>query len=157
MAKGFTSLIEWGCFKEYYYVNIDFTGTKIYPGGINEYKRDVYFTLNAPNGFTGWDNSNDFSYKGLDKASGQNGVKTEYIPIYENGVKIYGKEPGESTVTPTKTATPTVVVTPTPTGTTGVKGDIDGNGKFNSIDFGLLRMHLLGLSVLKGTTEIAER
>ncbi len=141
-------LIEWDASKNIYYVNIDFTGTKIYPGGINDYKRDVYFTLNAPNGFTGWDNTNDFSYKGLTGVSGQDGVKTEYIPVYDNGVKIYGKEPGESSVTPTKTATPTKAVTPTPTGTIVIKGDVDGNGSFNSIDFGLLRMHLLGSRAL---------
>ncbi|OPZ90568.1 MAG: Endoglucanase 1 precursor [Firmicutes bacterium ADurb.Bin419] len=147
-AKVSPGLIEWDASKNIYYVNIDFTGTKIYPGGINEYKRDVYFTLNAPNGFSGWDSTNDFSFKGLAGASGQDGVLTEYIPIYENGVKIYGKEPGESSSTPTKTATPTKVVTPTPTGSTFMKGDIDGNGKFNSLDFGLLQMRLLGLRTL---------
>jgi endoglucanase len=145
-------LIEWDASKNIYYVNIDFTGTNIYPGGINDYKRDVYFTINAPNGFSGLDNTNDFSFQGLANASTQTGAKTEYIPIYEDGVKIYGKEPGEAATTakptPTKIVTPTVTVTPTPTKASLEKGDIDGNGSFNSIDFGFLRMYLLGSKTL---------
>ncbi|NLL04958.1 MAG: endoglucanase [Clostridiaceae bacterium] len=149
-------LIEWDASKNIYYVEVDYTGTNIFPGGINDYKRDVYFTLNAPNGFTAWDNTNDFSFKGLDKASPQTGEKTEYIPIYDNGVKIYGKEPGEPAVTPTKTATPTSTSTSTstptptakPTPTNVLKGDIDGNGSFDSLDFGRLRLHLLGSKAL---------
>mgnify|MGYP000347917013 CR=1 FL=1 len=145
-------LIEWDASKNIYYVNIDFTGTNIYPGGINDYKKDVYFTINAPKGFSAWDNTNDFSYKGLEDASPQTGNKTECIPIYDNGVKIYGKEPGEPAVTPTETAAPTTIPTntPVPTSTppTILKGDIDGNGSFNSIDFGYLRMYLLGMKDL---------
>jgi len=143
-------LIEWDASKNIYYVEVDFTGTYIYPGGINEYKRDVYFSINAPNGFTAWDNTNDFSFKGLDKASPQTGAKTEYIPIYDNGVKIYGMEPGEPAVTPTKTVTPTPTATVTPTATPVdfVKGDLDGNKIFNSIDYAYLKMHLLGLKEL---------
>jgi len=34
-----------GSGQSYYYVNIDFTGINIFPGGINEYKRDVYSLL----------------------------------------------------------------------------------------------------------------
>ncbi|WP_010251727.1 cellulase family glycosylhydrolase [Acetivibrio cellulolyticus] len=40
---------------------------------------------------------------------------------------------------------------PTPTGTLIVKGDIDENGSFNSIDFGYLRTHLLGSKTLSET------
>ena len=127
---------------------VDFTGTYIYPGGINEYKRDVYFSINAPNGFSGLDNTNDFSFKGLDKASPQTGAKTEYIPIYDNGVKIYGMEPGEPAVTPTKTVTPTPTPKETPTPVDFVKGDLNGDKTFNSIDCAYLKMHLLGISKL---------
>ncbi|WP_407636665.1 RICIN domain-containing protein [Acetivibrio cellulolyticus] len=51
-----------------------------------------------------------------------------------------------TTPTPTKTSTQTPIVTSTPTKTTQtvVKGDVDGNGTANSIDFGYMRMYLLG-------------
>jgi len=60
-----------------YYVNIDFTGINIFPGGINEYKRDVYFTITAPYGEGNWDNTNDFSFQGLEQ-----GFTSKRLNIY---------------------------------------------------------------------------
>jgi len=57
-----------GSGQSYLYVNIDFTGINIFPGGINEYKRDVYFTITAPYGEGNWDNTNDFSFQDLSRA-----------------------------------------------------------------------------------------
>jgi endoglucanase len=37
-----------------------------------------------------WDSTNDFSYTGTTTTD----TKTLYVPIYENGVKVYGNEPG---------------------------------------------------------------
>ena len=50
-------------------------------------------------------------------------------------------------VSDTQTPTPTQIKTPSPTPTTHavVKGDVDGNGTVNSIDFGHMRRYLLGL------------
>ncbi|WP_010250795.1 glycosyl hydrolase [Acetivibrio cellulolyticus] len=57
---------------------------------------------------------------------------------------LYGGNTGTVTPTPTKTSTPTV----TPTPSNGVLGDLNSDGSFNSIDFGLLRSHLLTLTNL---------
>lgn len=58
---------------------------------------------------------------------------------------VYGEPTSGSVVTPT----PTKPKTPTPTPTSSaLKGDINKDGKVNSIDFALLRMHLLGISKL---------
>lgn len=49
------------------------------------------------------------------------------------------------TITPTDTPTATPTITPIPTpSATIIKGDVDGNGSVNSIDFGYLRKYLLG-------------
>ncbi|MFZ5988215.1 MAG: glycoside hydrolase family 9 protein [Bacillota bacterium] len=133
-----SQLMPWDASKNIYYVNIDFTGTKIYPGGINEYKRDVYFSINAPYGSNNWDNTNDFSYQGLGSATTSG--KSIYIPIYDNGVKVYGEEPsGGTNPTPSPTTTPP---SPTPV----VKpGDLNNDGSINSTDYTLLKRYILGI------------
>ncbi len=84
-----------------------------------------------------WKNE-DGKFQGLDHK----------IPLGKNGVPL----PGGSAVTPTvkptptkTTATPTTVVTPTPSPSGIIPGDVDGNGSINSIDFGLMKMYLLGM------------
>ena len=53
------------------------------------------------------------------------------------------------TVKPTNTPTPTFTTTSTPSNTSNaIKGDVDGDGKVTSIDFGLFRMYLLSVSNL---------
>ena len=79
-----SQLMPWDPQNNIYYVNIDFSGINIYPGGINEYKRDVYFSINVPYGEGNWDNSNDFSFNGLE--AGHTSKKTEYIPLYDGDV-----------------------------------------------------------------------
>lgn len=47
--------------------------------------------------------------------------------------------------TPTPTKTPAITPTPAKTSPVVIKGDVDGNGAVNSIDFGYMRMYLLGM------------
>lgn len=54
-------------------------------------------------------------------------------------------------VTPTVTPTATATATVTPTSIVGTKGDLNADGEVNSIDFALLRMHILGITPLKGS------
>lgn len=75
-----------------YYVEVDFSGTKIYPGGQSAYKKEVQFRISAPEG-TALNPKSDYSYQGL---SAGTVVKSEYIPVYDNGVLVFGKEPGSS-------------------------------------------------------------
>ncbi|MFS1512081.1 glycoside hydrolase family 9 protein [Chengkuizengella sp. SCS-71B] len=75
-----------------YYVLVDFTGVEIYPGGQSAYKKEVQFRMAAPSGTTFWDPSNDYSYQGL--ASGSSVIKTTYIPVFDDGMKVFGDEPG---------------------------------------------------------------
>ncbi|MEE9604682.1 MAG: hypothetical protein V3V70_03845, partial [Candidatus Scalindua sp.] len=81
-----------------YYILIDFTGTKIYPGGRAECEKIADFTLRAPTS-AAWDPTNDwsrfelfsspFTYEPVD-LTGQ----TKNICVYDDGVLIWGQEPG---------------------------------------------------------------
>lgn len=87
-----------------YYVEVDFSGTKIYPGGQSAYKKEVQFRISAPDGTT-LNPENDYSYQGLSAGSV---VKSEYIPVYDNGVLVFGKEPGASSGKNTSSKSTTV-------------------------------------------------
>ncbi|WP_195759248.1 glycoside hydrolase family 9 protein [Pedobacter puniceum] len=81
-----------------YYVKVDFTGRKIFPGGViggvslnNVYwMREANFTITGP---SGWNNSNDWSFNGLSPLSTSVPTKTQQMPVYDNDVLIYGVEP----------------------------------------------------------------
>jgi endoglucanase len=91
-----------------YYINVDFTGQKIYPGGQSAYHREVQFRMTSSGA---WDPSNDWSYSGVPTTPGTTPIKAANIVLYDNGVKIYGTEPGAP------------VVPATPTGLTATAGD----------------------------------
>jgi hypothetical protein len=73
-----------------YYAVADFTGTDIYPGGQSAHRKEIQFRLAAPSGTAYWNPANDPSYAGL--AAGST-VKSLAIPVYSNGVKVFGNEP----------------------------------------------------------------
>lgn len=103
-----SQLKTWDEANNIYYVNVDFTGTKIYPGGQSNYKKEVQFRIAGPSNTSFWNNSNDYSYTELSGITSGNVVKTTYIPVYNAGVKVYGNEPGtaanSSTITPVTAA-----------------------------------------------------
>ncbi|MDQ2085549.1 glycoside hydrolase family 9 protein [Herbivorax sp. ANBcel31] len=104
-----------------YYVIVDFSGTKIYPGGQSDYKKEVQFRISAPDGVV-LNPESDYSYQDLSAGSI---VKTEYMPVYDDGVLVFGSEPDGSESTDsrdsreaqaTATSEPaTVTSTPVPT------------------------------------------
>ncbi len=115
-----TGLHSWDAANNIYYVDVDFTGTNIYPGGQPAFKKEVQFRIAAPMNTNVWDNNNDYSYQDIKGVSSGNTVKSIYIPVYDDGVLVYGQEPvrgGGPTPTPTPVpATPTPKpVDPTPT------------------------------------------
>ncbi len=73
-----------------YYVTVDFDGTEIRPGGQSAFKKEVQFRIAAEGG--NFNPENDYSYQGLSNGTA---VKTMYIPVYDAGVKVGGKEPDE--------------------------------------------------------------
>ena len=96
-----------------YYVTVNCTGVKIYPGGQSAYYKEIQFRITSA---STWDTSNDWSYTGLG-TSGTNPLKVTNITVYDNGVKVFGADPGASGPTSTFTKTPTVTQTFTKTST----------------------------------------
>ncbi len=77
-----------------YYVTVNCTGTKIYPGGQPHFKKEVQFRI-ASSG--AWDPSNDWSITGVNTTPGGTPALVQRIPLYDNGVRVFGNEPGGST------------------------------------------------------------
>lgn len=85
----FGGLYEWNKAKNIYYVSIDFSGVKIYPGGQSAYKKEVQFRMSA----NGWEPSNDPSYKELKGTNGSELVRAVSVGLYEGGMLVFGSEP----------------------------------------------------------------
>ncbi|WP_256758962.1 glycoside hydrolase family 9 protein [Cohnella sp. WQ 127256] len=100
-----STLLPYDATNHIYYLVIDFTGTKIYPGGQSAYKKEIQFRLAAPAGTSFWNPNNDYSAQGLASAST---IKTAFMPVYDNGIKVFGNEPGP--VVPTPPIAPTGLV-----------------------------------------------
>ncbi len=113
-----SSLIPWDPENHIYYVEASWPESRIYG------KVEFQFALTAYDTKC-WDSSNDYSKTGLTETS----AMTEYIPVYKDGVLIFGKEPSGSV--------PSVI------------GDINGDGKVNSIDYTLMKN-----AILEGTSDL---
>lgn len=98
-----------------YYFTVDFTGTRIMPCEWQACEKDAVITIKYPNNLAGY--VDDWSFQGLSTAPDYDATtftgKTPYIPIYDNGVLLWGEEPPRAGVTPS----PTVTATPQPTAT----------------------------------------
>lgn len=77
-----------------YYVEADFTGTRISPGGSSSFRKEVQFRISLPTGApaAAWNPANDFSFQGLG-AGNANLRKTERIPVFEEGRQLSGTTP----------------------------------------------------------------
>ncbi len=119
-----SKLIPWDTSKNIYYINVDFTGTKIYPGGQSNYRKEVQFRISGPQNAGIWDNSNDFSYKGITTTVGGTPVQTSNIPVYDNGVLIFGDTPDNG-------------------GNTSKTGDLNKDGKVDNLDYIILEDYIM--------------
>src|SRR5262249_19498179 len=70
-----------------YYVKGDCSGTKIYPGGLSAYKKEIQFRISSTGA---WSPSNDWSYQGLNPTPGAAPVKTSYLPLYAGSALVWG-------------------------------------------------------------------
>lgn len=79
--------------KNLYYVEIDFTGATIYPGGQSQHSKEVQFRLALPHDAKAgaWNPQNDPSYGGL-QAGGES-IANGKIVVFEKGVHVAGVGP----------------------------------------------------------------
>ncbi len=76
-----------------YYVSVECSNTSIFPGGQNNFRKQVQFQMTSRGA---WDPKNDWSYQGVPTTPGASPVLVTNIVVYDNGVKIYGNEPPRS-------------------------------------------------------------
>lgn len=89
-----SDVLCWNDAKDLYYVAIDFTGTNIYPGSQDAYKKEVQFRIRNTKGV--WDNSNDPSYIDVGAVSSGTMTKALNMALYEGDKLVFGTEPNES-------------------------------------------------------------
>lgn len=96
------SLVPWNEENHIYYVSIDFSGVKVYPGGQSAYKKEVQFRIKN-NGGT-WDPSNDFSYTDVEGSNGSSLTEAVHSALYDGDTLVFGSEPdGRTAEKPKKT------------------------------------------------------
>ncbi len=88
-----SDVLCWNKDKNIYYVAIDFTGTDIYPGSQDAYKKEVQFRIRNTKGV--WDNSNDPSYIDVGAVSMGTLTKAYNMALYEGSRLVFGTEPND--------------------------------------------------------------
>jgi len=92
MEAGNASQLQvWNEEKHIYYVEIDFSGADIRPGGQSAYKKEVQFRMRNAEG--AWDNSNDPSYECITGNNGSRLQPATTFALYEGDQLVYGAEP----------------------------------------------------------------
>jgi endoglucanase len=108
---GINGPFAWNSSTTLYYVEFDWSAYPLWT------TRDLQFGLNVAIGSDykfHWDPTNDYSRQGITATK----ATTSFIPVYHNGVLVFGQEPtGSGTPTPTPSQTPTNTPTTTPTHT----------------------------------------
>ncbi len=87
-----------------YFVRVDFTGTKIYPGGQSAFRKEIQFRMSSSGA---WNPSNDWSFTGIATIPGAPGIKAPNISVYSGATRIFGAEPGPPTPDFSLSANPT--------------------------------------------------
>jgi hypothetical protein len=124
-----------------YYVTVNCTGTKIYPGGQPHFKKEVQFRI-ASSG--AWDPGNDWSLTGVNTTPGGTPALVQRIPLYDNGVRVFGNEPGGGVVDLTPPSTPANLAV---TGTTSSSVSLSWSASTDDVG-------VTGYQVLRGATVV---
>lgn len=119
-----------------YYFTVDFSGTQIMPAEWTMCEKDANVTIKYKGGSTG-SNDNDWSYRNLTDSPDYDAISfagmTPYIPVYDDGILLWGEEPPRGDLPPE----------PTPIDPGFVYGDLNNDGLVNSMDMAILKRILL--------------
>lgn len=116
----------WNEEEHIYYLSIVYNDGQLYPGGQSQYRSEMQTRLIGPSNI--WDNSNDFSFQGLENGDGS------YLGLYENGVLIFGSEPSEDGSGAGATVLPSSGSTGSDTEQTNASGSGASSGSISSDD-----------------------
>ena len=116
----------WNEEEHIYYLSIVYNDGQLYPGGQSQYRSEMQTRLIGPSNI--WDNSNDFSFQGLENGDGS------YLGLYENGVLIFGSEPAEDGSGAGATVLPSSGSTGSDTEQTNASGSGASSGSISSDD-----------------------
>ena len=116
----------WNEEEHIYYLSIVYNDGQLYPGGQSQYRSEMQTRLIGPSNI--WDNSNDFSFQGLENGDGS------YLGLYENGVLIFGSEPSEDGSGAGATVLPSSESTGSDTEQTNASGSGASSGSISSDD-----------------------
>jgi endoglucanase len=125
-----------------YYITVNCTGVKIYPGGQSNYRKEVQFRI-ASSG--AWDPSNDWSFTGVSLTPGSTPVLVQRIPVYDNGVRVFGNEPGGGTP---DTQPPSIPANPRVTATTSNSVSLAWDASTDDVS------GVTGYQVFRGATQV---
>jgi hypothetical protein len=104
-----TGPVQWS--GDTYYVQVDCTGVRIFPGGLSNYRKEVQFRISSRNQ---WVNNNDWSFHGLSDSDSPPGPASNIV-LYEAGKRVWGQEAAGGEPTPLS-----ILPTPLPTARAGV-------------------------------------
>lgn len=116
----------WNEEEHIYYLSIVYNDGQLYPGGQSQYRSEMQTRLIGPSNI--WDNSNDFSFQGLENGDGS------YLGLYENGVLLFGSEPSEDGSGAGATVLPSSESTGSDTEQTNASGSGASSGSISSDD-----------------------
>lgn len=88
-------LQPWNPENNIYYVEVAIDQNNMpFPGGQGEHRKEIQVRVSVPNNASenAWDPLNDFSYDGLSNTL----IESERVPIYADGVLVWGIEPSAS-------------------------------------------------------------
>ncbi len=81
----------WDAANNIYYMEVSLAGEQIAPIGDPQFRRETQINIRVQNGVP-YDTANDWSAQGM---NGSSEIESTNIPVYDNGVLVFGDEPGE--------------------------------------------------------------
>ncbi len=129
-----------------YYIEVDYSGSAIWPGGQSESARETQLQFIFP---SSWSSANDFSYDFTGNEVSQN----DKIPVYNAGVLIGGQDIGPVIPDTTAPSTPSGLVA-TATGSSSISLNWNDNSESDLASYTIYRSTTSGFTP-SGTTQIA--